>query len=652
VTEQATLRQKWVVCALLGAAVLAAFWPALRCGFVNYDDPAYVTENWHVLHGLNGTDIQWAFTAVEASNWHPLTWLSHILDCQWYGVRPEGHHLTSLLLHLANSVLLFLLLNRLTGALLRSAVVAALFALHPLRVESVVWISERKDVLSSFFWMLTVIAYVRFAEEFKVQPAFAKATAGKRSKFKAFYILALVLFAFALMSKPMVVTLPFVLLLLDYWPLSRLEFGSKCSWRLVMEKIPFLVLAAGSSLVTFLVQERTGAVASLARFPLSVRLANIPVAYTRYIAKNFWPSDLASFYPYTGWGAGEVFGTVVLLAGVTALALWRARTSPYLAVGWFWFLGMLVPAIGLVQAGGQSLADRYTYLPCVGLWIMAVWGLRDVASARPLFREVTNLAAGLAMVIFAILTFHHSGDYKDTGTLWEATLRSYPNSLAAHNNLSRWLMDQGRWDEALDHCRKAVAILPNDPTAHDDLSRIYLHQGKVDEAIIEGLQSIQAQPRSEVNRQTLARAYLQKGDFAAAAASLREAIKIEPSAPEAWCNLGYALLQQRQIPEATDAYQKALALNPDYALAHNDLGNILLRRGRLDEAMNQFQRAVELAPTFAEARYNLAGILAQHGNLDEAIAQCQKAVEIKPGLSAARDRLAALIAAKERSHGR
>ena len=641
-TEPEKRRQKWLVCALLGTAALAVYWPALHCGFVNYDDPAYVTANWHVLHGFNGPDIRWAFTAVAASNWHPLTWLSHTLDCQWYGLRPAGHHLSSLLLHLANSILLFLLLRRLTGALWRSAIVAAMFALHPLRVESVVWISERKDVLSSFFWMLTVGAYVRYAEEFKVQG----------SRFKVYYALALILFALALMAKPMVVTLPFVLLLLDYWPLGRLQFGPKFSWRPVVEKIPFFVLTAASSVVTFLVQDRTGAVASAARFPLGVRLANIPVAYTRYLTRNFWPADLAAFYPYVEWRSWEIIGAVALLAGVTAWALWRARAAPYLAVGWFWFLGMLVPAIGLVQAGGQSLADRYSYLPCVGLWIMVVWGLHDLASVRPRLCEALATAAGLAVVLFAFMAWRHTHDYKDSGTLWEATLRSYPDCLPAHNNLSRWLMDQGRWDEALDHCRKALAILPSDPTAHDDLSRIFLHQGKVDEAIAEGLKSIQFQPRSEVNRQTLARAYLQKGDFAAAAASFNEAIKIEPSAAEAWCNLGYALLQQGQIPQATAAYQKALELSPDYALAHNDLGNIRLRQGRLDEAMEQFQRAVALAPSLAEAHYNLAGILARRGRLDEAIAHCQKAVEIQPGLAAARERLAALTAARERNSGR
>jgi len=640
-TEQSSRRKKWLVCALLGAAVLVMFWPALHCGFVNYDDPGYVTENGHVLHGLNGPGIRWAFTGVAAANWHPITWLSHMLDCQWYGLRPMGHHLTSLLLHVANSVLLFLLLNRLTGAFWRSAIVAAIFALHPLRVESAVWISERKDVLSSFFWLLSVGVYVRYTEEFKVQS----------SKFKVFYVLSLALFACALMSKPMVVTLPFVLLLVDYWPLGRWQFGTKFSCQPVVEKIPFFALSAACSVVTFVVQDRTGAVASATRFPASLRLANVPVAYVRYLAKNFWPADLTAFYPYQEWQPWQIIGAIVLLIVITGLVLWRSRKTPYLAVGWFWFVGMLVPIIGIVQAGGQALADRYTYLPCIGLWIMVVWGFHDLAGERPRLLAALATAAGLAAVLLAMLTWRHTHDYRDSGTLWEAALRSEPNCLAAENNLSRWLIEQGQWNQALDHCRNALAILPTDPTVHDDLSRIFLHQGNVDEAIAEGLKSVQFQPRSEVNRQTLARAYLQKGDFAAAAASLREAIDIDPAAADAWCNLGYALLQEGQVPEATAAYEKALALNPDYALAHNDLGNICLRQGRLDEAMDQFQRALELAPSLAEAHYNLAGILAQRGRLDEAIAHCQKALEIQPTLAPARQRLAALIAARERNSG-
>jgi tetratricopeptide (TPR) repeat protein len=641
-TDSGTRWRKWLLAALLAGAVLAVYAPALDCGFVNYDDPDYVTQNWHVRHGLTWHSIRWAWRAVDASNWHPLTWMSHILDCQFYGLRPWGHHLTSLLLHLASTLLLFLLLKRMTGALWRSALVAALFALHPLRVESVVWVSERKDVLSAFFWMLALWAWLRYTEKFKVPS----------SKFQVFYALALLFFTLGLMAKPMVVTLPFVLLLLDYWPLGRLEFGPRFSRRLIMEKIPFFVLAAASCLVTFLVQDRTGAVASFSRFPLQVRLGNIPVACARYLSKSFWPVDLAAFYPYTARGWGEIVGAALLLGLITGLVVWRRRAQPYLVVGWFWFLGVLAPAIGLVQVGGQSLADRYTYLPCIGLWIMTVWGLHDLAARGPISRAALAAAGCLAVTLCGLLAWHQSGVYKDSQSLWEATLRSYPDCLAAHNNLAKWFLDTGRLDQAVAQCRQTLAILPTDPTAPNLLAMICLRQGKVDEAIAESLKSIRAQPRSDGNRQTLGRAYLQKGQFALAAASFKEALALNPSAAEAWCNLGYALLQLGQVPEAAAAYAKALESAPDYALAHNDLGNILLRQGREQEAMEHFQRAVQSAPDFAEAHYNLAGILARRGRLDDAIAHCQRALEIQPALEAARQRLAALTAAREGKHGR
>jgi protein O-mannosyl-transferase len=340
-TDSASRWQKWVICLLLGVAVLAAFWPALRCGFVIYDDLEYVTSNQEVQQGLTWAGLKWALTTGHAANWHPVTWLSHMADCQLYGLKPAGHHLTSLLLHAANAVLLFLLLDNLTGALWPSAWVAAIFALHPLRVESVVWVAERKDVLSTFFWMLTVGAYVRYADHLKSQI----------SNFKFFYALSLVFFALGLMSKPMLVTLPFVLLLLDYWPLGRLEFGPKFSWRLIVEKVPFLFLAAADSVATFLVQNHYGSVAPLSRYPLSVRLANVPVAYVSYLSKNFWPAGLAVFYPHRVLGALEVGGSICLLGAVSVLVVLRGRLQPYLAVGWFWFLGMLLPTTGLVQVG-------------------------------------------------------------------------------------------------------------------------------------------------------------------------------------------------------------------------------------------------------------------------------------------------------------
>jgi tetratricopeptide (TPR) repeat protein len=651
-TDSGTRWRKWLLAALLAGAVLAVYAPALDCGFVNFDDPDYVTQNWHVQHGLNWQSVRWAFTAVASANWHPLTWLSHILDCQFYGPRPWGHHLTSLLFHLANTVLLFLLLNRMTGALWRSALVAALFALHPLRVESVVWVAERKDVLSTFFWMLTVGAWLRYAENLKSQMLVAPERSGGGSNFKFFYALALLFYALGLMAKPMLVTLPFVLLLLDYWPLGRLEFGPRFSRRLVIEKIPFFILAACQSTVTYLVQNHFGVVATLARYPAGARLENIPVAYTRYLTRNFWPSDLAAFYPSVAWRPGEIIGAILALGLITLLVLWRRRPQPYLAVGWFWFLGMLAPTIGLVQVGAQSLADRYTYLPCVGLWIMAVWGLHNLAAKSPIFRAGVAAAGCLALTLYAALAWHQTSVYKDSQSLWEATLRNYPNCLPAHNNLAKWFFDTGRLDQAIAQCRQTLAILPTDPTAPNLLALICLRQGKVDEAIAESLKSIRLQPRSDGNRQTLGRAYLQKGRFALAAASFKEALALNPSAAEAWCNLGYALLQLGQLPEAAAAYAKALDSAPDYALAHNDLGNILLRQGREQEAMEHFQRAVQLAPDFAEAHFNLAGILARRGRLDEAIAHCQRALELQPALEAARQRLAALTAAREGNHGR
>jgi tetratricopeptide (TPR) repeat protein len=428
--------------------------------------------------------------------------------------------------------------------------------------------------------------------------------------------------------------------------------GPRFSWRLIVEKIPFFVLAAASAIVTSLVQERTGAVATLSRFPLPVRLGNIPVACARYVGKIFWPVDLAAFYPYRAWNWGEILSAALLLGLVTGLVLWRRRSQPYLAVGWFWFLGMLAPVIGLVQVGGQSLADRYTYLPGIGLCIMTVWGLHELTAKVPLLRAALAGAGCLAVTVCALLARQQTAVYQDSQSLWEATLRSYPDCLAAHNNLAKWFLDTGRLEQAAAQCRQSLAILPTDPSAPNILALVHLQQGKLDEAIAESLQSIQVQPRSDANRQTLGEAYLRKGQFALAAASFKAALALNPSAAEAWCNLGYALLQLGQVAEAAVAYRKALDSAPDYALAHNDLGNILLRQGRDEEALEHFQRAVQLAPDFAEAHYNLAGILARRGQLEKAIAECQKALEIQPALAPARQRLADLTAARQRNHER
>src|ERR1700722_3803057 len=414
--ESGSRWRKWVICILLGVVVLAVYAEALQCSFVNVDDGDYVTLNPNIQHGLNWESIKWAFTTGYVANWHPLTWISHIIDYQLYGQKPMGHHSTSLMLHLGNVVLLFLLLNRLTGALWRSAWVAAIFALHPLRVESVVWVAERKDVLSTFFWMLTVGAYVRYVEELKVSNP--ESLRGKSSEFKVFYGLSLLFFALGLMAKSMLVTLPFILLLLDYWPLRLLEFGRNFSRRLILEKIPFLALAACSSAITFVAQDRSGAVTSSAIVPLGQRLANIPVAYVRYLAKIFRPLELGPFYGFEHWNFYQVAGSIFLLGWITAWVIWQRRVRPYLAVGWLWFLGMLVPTMGLVQVGRQSMADRYSYLPIVGISLMVAWGLHDWAARRLRLLQAAGAAGVLALAACALLTPRQIVYWNDPVTLF------------------------------------------------------------------------------------------------------------------------------------------------------------------------------------------------------------------------------------------
>ena len=560
--------QKGLVGLLLGAAVLAVFWPALHCNFILFDDTDYVTTNKGIQHGLNWQSIQWAFTTARAANWHPVTWLSHTLDWQLYGVEPLGHHLTSLLLHLANAILLFLLLDHLTGARWPSAWVAAVFALHPLRVESVVWVAERKDVLSTFFWMLAVSAYVRYAENVKSQI----------SHFKFYYALALVFFALGLMSKAMLVTLPFVLLLLDYWPLGRLEFGPNFSRRLLMEKIPFLTLAAASSLVTFLVQNHFGAVAGLTRCPLSTRLANVPCAYMLYIGKNFWPSGLAPFYPHRPLGLLEVGGAVCFLAAVSVLVVQRRRAQPWLAVGGCWVLGMLVPTIGLVQGSSQAMADRYSYLPSVGLWIMVAWAARDWAGPRVLPRAAAALAGAMAVMACMMLTPAQIEHWRNSRSLFTWAACVTDEYYLAHYNLGCDAMNQGQCAQAILDFNKALSR-EADSSPWADHSRAYNDLGCC---------------------------YLQEGQITNAVANFEKALKIKPKFPEAYFNMGRAFMTNGQPDVAVDCFQRALALDPN-PFVLGALAAAYAQTGRLSEAVAAAQRARQLA--LAQTNLPLAGKL-------------------------------------------
>jgi len=571
-TEPRTRRQKWLVCALLSAAVLAVYSQALQCIFVNIDDQDYVTCNTDIQHGLNWRSIQWALTTGHAANWHPVTWMSHTLDCQLYGLAPEGHHLTSLLLHLANSVLLLLLLNRMTGALWPSAWVAAVFALHPLRVESVVWVSERKDVLSTFFWMLTVGAYVRYAEKLKFQTP----------NFKFFYALALLFFALGLMSKPMLVTLPFVLLLLDYWPMGRWESGSRFPWRLIAEKIPFLLLAAAVSVITFFVQTRSSVVPLFSKVSLDERLANVPVAYARYLEKIFWPSGLAVFYGYEHWNFRQIAGALFLLGCVTAWVIWQRRARPCLMVGWFWFLGMLVPTIGLVQVGHQAMADRYSYLSSVGISIMAAWGLCGLAAGRPWLLKAAATLGALALAACAVLTPRQIDFWKNPIVLFARAAEFSDQDCMTCYNIGYAVLQQGNYPRAA-RCFERALKVAGKSAAPSFLARA---------------------------QNNLGCALLGQGQITNAVAHFDKALAIQPRYPEAFYNMGRAFLTNGQPDVAVDCFQRALALDPSVAEIHYKLANALLQLNRPAAAIAQYAQALQLRPGMDEAANNLAWLLA------------------------------------------
>jgi len=543
----------WLLSALLAVVTLALYWPAMRHDFV-YDDKLYVTMNVHVQNGLTLADVKWAFSNPVASNWHPLTMLSHMLDRQLFGLKPWGHHLTSVLLHVVNTVLVFLLLVRLTGAMWRSVLVAALFGLHPLHVESVAWVAERKDVLSTFFFLLTLRAYARYVEKSKVNSS--KSTVHSPQS-KVFYSLAVVLFALGLMSKPMVVTLPFVLLLLDYWPLKRVTCdgwrvtGSDSRLtpslhrfitpllRLLLEKLPFFGLAAVASIVTFVVQQHSGAMKMFQSLPLGARVGNALVSYCRYLGKLSWPADLAVFYPLRGhWPVAQVLLAGGLLLGITVLFIVLRGRYPFKLMGWLWYCGTLVPVIGLVQVGDQAMADRYTYIPSLGVLILVIWGVYELACRWRYHALVLSVAGGLAIVLCFGLTRLQLGHWQDNETLFRHALAVTENNYLAHNNLGIALDREGRTGEAISQFQETIRLTPDDAEAQN--------------------------------------------------------------------NLGVALNKMGRIDEAISHYQEAIRLKPGFAGFYNNLGIAFGMKGQIDEAINQFQEAIRLKHDFAEARNNLA----------------------------------------------
>ncbi len=526
-----------LICLLLVIATLVVYWPVKDFEFIDYDDNEYVSENSYIKEGVTLEGVIWSLTADHSANWHPITWLSHMLDVQIFGMDAGWHHLTSLAFHIANILLLFHVLLKMTGNLWQSGFVAALFALHPLQVESVAWVAERKNVLSTFFWMLTLWTYAGYTK----QPGYGR------------YLIALFVFTLGLMAKPMLVTLPFILLLMDYWPLDRLKLlhsnrkdhivsQKSAVLHLFLEKIPFLLLSMIVCIITISVQQQWQAVASFDEFPLSLRVSNALISYIRYIGLMIWPFHNAIIYPYPGSVAiWQTIGSVALLIGLSAIAIRTRRKFPYITVGWLWYIGTLVPVIGLVQVGKQAMADRYTYIPIIGILIILAWGVPALISRRRRFRIMLGAFAVILLSGFMVLTRVQLSYWKNEVILFKHAVNVTENNWFAHNHLGIYLKRRGNLEEAISHYSKALRIKPDNAILHN--------------------------------------------------------------------NMGNALVARDRLKAAAFHYYEAIRLNPGYASAHNNLGIVLERQGRLDEAGTHFRKALQIEPDRVATKKHIEIIL-------------------------------------------
>ncbi|HTV63147.1 MAG TPA: hypothetical protein VMH30_11320 [Verrucomicrobiae bacterium] len=555
-------RPATTICLGLAVVTVLVYLPMLRDNFINYDDPDYILGNAHVNHGLTWNGVVWAFTSSNAANWHPLTWISHMIDCQFFDLHPAGHHLMNLLFHTANVLLLFLLLKNMTGAIWRSAFVAAAFAWHPLHVESVAWASERKDVLSAFFWMLSLLAYVKYAANSRILPPSGRDNSNTpppseprpHNSFRPLtspsYWLALLFFACGLMSKPMVVTLPFVLLLLDFWPLRRFDLHG--SWfhirnlgKLLLEKIPFFALTIASCIITMRAQN--GARWSTASLGFPFRLENAAMSCVRYISKTFWPTDLALIYPYPhSWPLGAVIAVAIVLALLTAIFISQARRFPYLLMGWLWFLGTLVPTIGIVQVGVQSMADRYSYLPSIGIFVLVAWGANDLFERWPDRKKFLRVAAGLALAGCLAVTSIQLTYWKNSLTIFAHTVQVTTDNYAADDCLGKSLDNIGQTNAAAAFYNEAVRLEPDYPMAQFDLGLLDVEQGQPAEASNHLAAAARLDPHNPVMQFDFGVFLAQHGAPAQAAGSFKAALADQPDFPEAREQLD--LLQATNAP--------------------------------------------------------------------------------------------------------
>jgi len=660
-----------VVCILLAVIVWIAFGQTLHHEFVNYDDGEFVYANPRITSGLTLSNVAWVFTHFRAGNWQPLTAISHMLDCQIYGLRPWGHHLTNILLHAAAVILLFLALRRLTDGIWASAFVAALFAIHPLRVEPVAWVSGRGDVLSGMFFMLTLWAYARYARSERFSPSR--------------YITVLIFFVLGLMCKPTLVTVPFVLLLLDYWPLGRVSGWparrslGKGGWpvlrALLLEKIPFFALSAASCVAAMLAREVTPGEVHHA---LAERAGNAALFYIAYVAQMIYPAHLAVLYPYPkdGPSVAEVVLALLLLMIVSmVLFRWR-KTYPFALTGWLWFLGMLVPMIGIVQIGSIARADRYTYLSEIGLYILGIWGAMELSKQSAHKREILSIAA--LVIIGALITrsYFQDGYWQNSETLWRHTVDVTHDNFIALNNLGGTLLEKGQINEAIAYYRQALEIKPDVAQVQGNLGNALVRQGQVEEAMTYLQKALQLDPAYSEGFNYMGNAFMKKGQTAEAISYYQKAVQLNTSYADAHNNLGAAFWRDGQLDEAIAHYREAVAIKPESAEMQFNLGNALARKGswadaitcyqaalrterdsvkaakirnnlggalekidKPDEALEQFIKAVQINENYPEAQCNLGRILVQRGQRAEGVAHLREALRLRPGYQEARKQL-------------
>lgn len=620
---------------VVGLAVLCllVYFRVFTFDFVLIDDDVYVSENPFIAGGLSFANTLWAWTSVHASNWHPLTWMSHALDISFFGLNASGHHAVNLVLHIANSTLVFLVVRNLTGAIWKSALVAAIFALHPAHVESVAWIAERKDVLSTLFWLTSTLAYIAWV---------------RRPERGNYFWISVVLFALGLASKPMLVTMPFTLLLFDYWALERFEkWNAKNLLPLVKEKLPYFALSVASIVVTIFAQGTSGAIQDTQRFDIADRLANAITAYTKYAAMLFYPVNLGVWYPFErDLSVVWVAAATLLFMAVTAVCIWQIKSRKYLFVGWFWFVGTLVPVIGIVQVGRQSMADRYTYIPYIGLTLAIVWLIAEAFARSKIDQRIASVAAAIVIAVFGVLSYGQVSHWQNSETLFQHTLAVTKNNYFIEHNYCFYLQKNNRLTEAENYCNAAIKHDPGLAEAYNTLGSIRVKQKKFAEAKRDFERAIQLKPAYPQAYANLALAAAGENDFAAAANYISKGVEIDDQKffegqrlVDLYSNIGNGAMQQKMYPVAASAYEKALSAQPNNPELSRNFALAMHQSGRTGEAVDLLEKVVRAGSGTAEMHNSLGLMYAETNRIEEAKIQFRRSLQLNPNFAPAQNNL-------------